>query len=37
MKISPETPNLVKIGPKYRALYMKTAVFLIVAGGINQA
>jgi len=28
-------PNLVKIGPNYQALYMKSCVSFIVAGDIN--
>jgi hypothetical protein len=35
MKICRETPNLAKIGQKYRKIDMKTEVSLIVAGGIQ--
>ena len=34
MNICRENPNLVKIGQKYRTLYMKTYVSFIVAGDI---
>jgi hypothetical protein len=35
MKVCRESPNFVKIGQKYRTLYMKTYVSYIVSGGIN--
>jgi len=31
----PKTPNLVKIGEKYRALYRKTSVSVRVSGDIT--
>ena len=31
MKVCRETPNLVKLGQKYRAFYMKTEVLVIAA------
>ena len=37
MKICRVTPNFVKIGRKYRALYMETEVgFTVVAGDIKS-
>jgi hypothetical protein len=36
MKICPKTPNLAKIGQKYRAIGMKTEENFIVAGGIQS-
>jgi hypothetical protein len=36
MKICRETPNLAKIGQKYRAIGMKTEESFIVAGGIQS-
>ena len=35
MNICREIPNLVKIGQKYQALYMKSQVRFIVAGNIK--
>jgi hypothetical protein len=37
VKICQQTPNLVKVGPKYRAHHMKTLVRLIVAGDIDSS
>jgi hypothetical protein len=31
-----ETPNLVKVGQKYRSLYMKTQVRFVVAGDTHS-
>jgi len=36
MKICQETPNLAKIGQKYREIDMKTEVSFIVVGGIQS-
>ena len=36
MKISPETPNFVKIRQKYRAFYVKNAVNFIVSGDVSS-
>jgi hypothetical protein len=36
MTVCQETPNLIKIGQKYVALYMKTFIHLIVAGDRNS-
>jgi hypothetical protein len=36
MKICSENPNLIKIGQKYRTLYMKTEVRFIVDGEIKS-
>jgi len=36
VKICRENPNLIKIGQKYRTLYMQTYVRFIVAGDIKM-
>ena len=36
MKVRQETPNLVKTGQKYVALYMKTYIYFIVVSDINS-
>jgi hypothetical protein len=36
MKICPEKPDLVKIGQKYQALYIKTQVLSAVAGDVKS-
>jgi len=36
MKICQENQNLVKIGQKYRVIYLKTSVNFIVAGNIKS-